>query len=214
MKILEQFVPFLKFKRTDNVWRKIYVAVTQQKMLKKTLRSGKANGQRRAWVKAYNNKIADIHAEELYHRSQRVDVQKEVWKIESQERRLEKRLSSFPGDIYINIDKYQQTMEVYKGNQLIYSWLCSTGKNGYETPYGEYKPYHTEKLHLSKQWDDAKMPYSVFFHEGYAIHGTNYLRRLGSKASHGCIRLSNKNAKKIYNLTRKYGYSRINISIG
>ena len=149
----------------------------------------------------------------MYYRSQRVQIQKEVWKIEQRERSLERRLSSFPGDIYINIDRSQQIMDIYKGDQLIYSWLCSTGKAGYVTPYGDFKPYHTVKMHYSKQWDMSPMPYSVFFHHGFAIHGTNYVRSLGNRASHGCVRLSKKNARKIYNLVRKYGYKRIYINI-
>lgn len=73
----------------------------------------------------------------MLYRSQRVQIQKEVWKLEAKERDLERRLSSFPGDIYINIDKSQQIMDVYKGDQLIYSWLCSTARAGYVTPYGK-----------------------------------------------------------------------------
>ena len=41
----------------------------------------------------------------------------------------------------------------------------------------------------SKQYDDAPMPYSVFFKGGYAIHGTGYVSQLGRPASHGCIRV-------------------------
>jgi hypothetical protein len=33
------------------------------------------------------------------------------------------------------------------------------------------------------------MPHAIFFHYGFAIHGTNDLARLGGPASHGCIRL-------------------------
>ena len=201
---------YLEMKKID---RKVYVAAKQQELLSKTLQVGKNRGNSKAWIKAYKKKISEIHRDEVYYRSQRVQIQKEVWKIEQRERGFERRLSSFPGDIYINIDKSQQIMDVYKGDQLIYSWLCSTGKAGYVTPYGDFKPYHTVKMHYSKQWDNSPMPYSVFFHHGFAIHGTNYVRSLGSRASHGCVRLSKKNAKKIYNLARKYGYKRVHINI-
>jgi lipoprotein-anchoring transpeptidase ErfK/SrfK len=49
------------------------------------------------------------------------------------------------------------------------------------------------------------MPYSVFFLGGYAIHGTNDLKRLGRPASHGCIRLHPRNAAQLFNLVRKVG---------
>ena len=196
----------------NNIERKIYVASKQKELLNKRVLKEKSK-RSKAWIKAYNKKIAEIHKDELYYRSQRVQIQKEVWKLEARERELERKLSSFPGDVYINIDKSRQTMDVYKGNQLIYSWLCSTGRAGYVTPYGDFNPYHAVKMHYSKQWDNSPMPYSVFFHHGFAIHGTNYVRSLGRRASHGCVRLSERNARKIYNLARKYGYKRVHINI-
>ncbi len=46
-----------------------------------------------------------------------------------------------------------------------------------------------EADHYSKEWDDAPMPHSIFFTKrGHAIHGTDYARRLGDPASHGCVR--------------------------
>lgn len=195
-----------------NIDRDIYVAVKQQELLNTRVLREKSK-RSKAWIKAYTKKISEIRKDELYYRSQRVQIQKEVWKIEARERDLERRLSSFPGDIYINIDRSRQTMDVYKGDQLIYSWLCSTGKAGYVTPYGDFNPYYTVRMHYSKQWDNSPMPYSVFFHHGFAIHGTNYVRSLGRRASHGCVRLSERNAKKIYNLARKYGYKRVHINI-
>ena len=200
---------YMEMKHID---RKIYVAAKQQELLNKRI-TRESSKRSRAWIKAYKKKIAEIHKDELYYRSQRVQIQNEVWKLEARERDLERRLSSFPGDIYINIDKSRQTMDVYKGNQLIYCWLCSTGKAGYVTPYGDFNPYYTVRMHYSKQWDNSPMPYSVFFHHGFAIHGTNYVRSLGRRASHGCVRLSERNARKIYNLARKYGYKRMHISI-
>ena len=200
---------YLEMKHID---RKIYVASKQQELLNKRVR-GESSKRSKAWIKAYKKKIAEIHKDEVYYRSQRVQIQKEVWTLEARERELERRLSSFPGDIYINIDKSRQTMDVYKGDQLIYSWLCSTGKKGYITPYGDFNPYYAVRMHYSKQWDNSPMPYSVFFHHGFAIHGTNYVRSLGRRASHGCVRLSDRNAKKIYNLARKYGYKRVHINI-
>jgi len=200
---------YLKMQHID---RKIYVAAKQQELLN-TRVARESSKKSKAWIKAYKKKVAEIHKDELYYRSQRVQIQKEVWKLEVRERELERRLSFFPGDIYINIDKSRQTMNVYKGDQLIYSWLCSTGKAGYVTPYGDFKPYYTVRMHYSKQWDNSPMPYSVFFHHGFAIHGTNYVRSLGRRASHGCVRLRERNARKIYNLARKYGHKRVHINI-
>ena len=57
------------------------------------------------------------------------------------------------------------------------------------------------------------MPCSSFFHGGYAIHGTNYLRQLGGPASHGCVRLHPANAATLYGLVKQEGLGRTRIVI-
>ena len=49
------------------------------------------------------------------------------------------------------------------------------------------------------------MPHAIFFYYGFAIHGTNQVRHLGSPASHGCVRLASLNATKLFNLMRAEG---------
>ena len=103
-------------------------------------------------------------------------------------------------------------MVVFKGGKKIYKWKVSTARKGYKTPKGKYRPIYLEKLHLSKEYKNAQMPYSIFFKRGgYAIHGTSHTKRLGERASHGCVRLDTKNAKQLYLLVLKYG--KINTSI-
>ena len=57
------------------------------------------------------------------------------------------------------------------------------------------------------------MPWSVFLHEGYAIHGTTDVWHLGQAAMHGCIRLKPDNAKIFYTLVVKNGSDHTTISI-
>jgi lipoprotein-anchoring transpeptidase ErfK/SrfK len=45
----------------------------------------------------------------------------------------------------------------------------------------------------------------VFFRGGYAIHGTNYVKRLGRPASHGCVRLHTANAATFYSMVKQVG---------
>ena len=68
-------------------------------------------------------------------------------------------------------------------------------------------------MHYSKQWGYAPMPHSVFFHNGYAIHGTNHTRALGRPASHGCVRLSPGNARKLYRLIQQHSKVATRISV-
>ncbi len=66
--------------------------------------------------------------------------------------------------------------------------------------------FRMERDHFSKEWDDAPMPFSIFFtQKGHAIHGSNETKRLGTPASHGCVRLLPANAEKLYALVEKEG---------
>jgi L,D-transpeptidase catalytic domain len=49
------------------------------------------------------------------------------------------------------------------------------------------------------------MPHSIFFHGGYAIHGSYEINRLGGPASHGCIRLHPANAATLFELVTAEG---------
>ena len=63
-----------------------------------------------------------------------------------------------------------------------------------------------EEDHYSKEFDDAPMPHSIFFTKiGHAIHGTDSESRLGTPASHGCVRLSRANAATLYALVQEQG---------
>ncbi len=100
--------------------------------------------------------------------------------------------------VQINIDlAAQQLTATRKGGETVV-WKISSGRPGYETPAGHYTVYRMEPDHKSDEYDQAPMPYSMFFSpRGLAIHGT-YERGLGRPASHGCVRLSVANAKKLY----------------
>jgi hypothetical protein len=58
------------------------------------------------------------------------------------------------------------------------------------------------------------MPHSIFFHKGYAIHGTIHVSRLGRRASHGCVRLHPANAATLFALVRNHGATDTRIFVG
>jgi L,D-transpeptidase catalytic domain len=108
--------------------------------------------------------------------------------------------------ILISIDKSLQQMTVSVDGARRYTWPVSTGRAGYATPSGSFKPFRMEADHYSKEWDDAPMPNSIFFTpKGHAIHGSFETRRLGTAASHGCVRLSPANAKALFALVKAEG---------
>lgn len=109
--------------------------------------------------------------------------------------------------VQIRIDLGAQRLTATAPNGETVSWKISSGRRGYETPTGSYKVYRMEADHLSDEYEQAPMPYSMFFSpRGLAIHGT-YERGLGSARSHGCVRLSVDHARQLYDWVDKYGGS-------
>lgn len=107
--------------------------------------------------------------------------------------------------VQIRIDLSTQRLAATAPNGESVSWKISSGRRGYETPTGSFKVYRMEADHLSDEYDQAPMPYSMFFSpRGLAIHGS-YERGLGSPRSHGCVRLSVNNARQLYEWVDKYG---------
>jgi lipoprotein-anchoring transpeptidase ErfK/SrfK len=116
--------------------------------------------------------------------------------------------------VLININKTTQRMTVSVDGKHRYTWKVSTGKFGYGTPSGTYKPFRMEPTHFSTEWDDAPMPNSIFFTgRGHAIHGSYHTRRLGQAVSHGCVRLAPGNAAKLYSLVAQKGMGNTTIVI-
>src|SRR5512138_300274 len=108
--------------------------------------------------------------------------------------------------VAITVDKDNQQMTVAVDGVERYRWPVSSGLPSYETPNGSFRAFRMEEDHYSKEFDDAPMPHSIFFTKiGHAIHGTDSVNRLGSPASHGCVRLSRENAAKLYALVKEQG---------
>lgn len=103
------------------------------------------------------------------------------------------------------VDVSNQTMTVTRHGQVMHVWRVSTARKGYVTPRGAWRPTRLHRMWYSRKYDMSPMPYSVFYHGGYAIHGTNAVGRLGTPASHGCIRLDTSNAAKFYSMVKEVG---------
>lgn len=111
------------------------------------------------------------------------------------------------------VDVSNQTMTVSKNGRVIHRWRVSTARSGYWTPRGTWSPKRLHRMWYSRKYEMSPMPYSVFYHGGYAIHGTNYVKSLGRPASHGCIRLQTGNAAQFYALVQQVGRANTRITV-
>lgn len=120
---------------------------------------------------------------------------------------------SVSAQVLARISKSGQTMDVYVGGNHYYSWPVSTGRGRYATPSGTFRPQRLALRWYSSKYNNAPMHYAVFYKGGYAIHATSEVSRLGSPASHGCVRLAPSHARQFYSLVQSYGAARTRITI-
>ena len=114
--------------------------------------------------------------------------------------------SAARANIVISIDKSTQRMAVAVDGARRYVWPVSTGRPGYDTPSGTFRPNRMDPEHFSQEYDNAPMPDTIFFDlKGHAIHGFADVPHLGMAVSHGCVRLSPANAATLYDLVKSEG---------
>ena len=107
-------------------------------------------------------------------------------------------------EVAVNVDLTTQRMHVQSAEGS-YDWPISSARAGYVTPAGTFRPERMMEVYHSKKYDNAPMPHAIFFFYGFAIHGTNEVKHLGSPASHGCIRLAPANATRLYTMVKAEG---------
>ncbi len=131
--------------------------------------------------------------------------------------------------IYIDKSASVQTMRIYEKGVLMASYPVSTGREVAEsnyknpnfetycstTPVGEFRPRSMSELYLSNQWGGSKMYNTAFFQGGFAIHGVDehYYEQLGTRASGGCVRLTQDNSKTVFDKINKVGMRNTEIKI-
>jgi lipoprotein-anchoring transpeptidase ErfK/SrfK len=114
-------------------------------------------------------------------------------------------------DVVVMVNKATQRMSVSVDGEPRYTWVVSTGLHG--TPSGTFRPQSLSRYHRSSLFNNAPMPYSIFYDGNYAIHGTDQVGRLGRPASKGCVRLHPSNAAVLFSLVQKEGLGSTRIHI-
>ena len=116
-------------------------------------------------------------------------------------------------DLSVIVDVSEQTMKVRLDGELAYQWPVSTARNGMHTPRGDYGVQWLSEFHKSSLYNNAPMPYSIFFNGNFAIHGTTDVVSIGTPASAGCVRLIPDDAAVLFAAVKTVGTDNVSIKI-
>jgi lipoprotein-anchoring transpeptidase ErfK/SrfK len=108
---------------------------------------------------------------------------------------------STSGEHWIDVNLSQQMVYAYEGNTVVNSFLVSTGTWETPTVTGRYHIY--VKLRFTDMAGPGyylpAVPYTMYFYQGYGLHGTYWHHNFGTPMSHGCVNLSTSDAEWLYN---------------
>ncbi|MEC8425057.1 MAG: L,D-transpeptidase, partial [Myxococcota bacterium] len=112
-----------------------------------------------------------------------------------------------PTEVWVDVDVRQQMLTVYEGTVPVYVTMVSTGKRGHSTPLGTFRIYDKmvtvdmvsrEDAAEDDRYHVEAVPWSMHFWPRYALHGAYWHWGFGNRASHGCVNMSPRDARWIF----------------
>ncbi len=114
-------------------------------------------------------------------------------------------VASYEGEHWIDVDLSQQRVYAYAGDTVVNSFLVSTGTWQTPTPTGKYKVWIRTRFSdmTGPGYYLPDVPYVMYFHGDYGLHGTYWHNNFGTPMSHGCVNLSIPDAAWLYDFSRE-----------
>lgn len=107
---------------------------------------------------------------------------------------------------WIEVDLSEQKLYLKEGGNTVHSFLVSTGKWS-PTPQGEWRIW--TKLRYTRMQGGSKalgtyynlpnVPYTMYYNQGYGIHGAYWHNNFGNPMSHGCVNMKPEEAGIVFN---------------
>jgi lipoprotein-anchoring transpeptidase ErfK/SrfK len=110
----------------------------------------------------------------------------------------------WPRGIEVNVSTQQ--LVAYEGDMVVYRAPVATGRNGFNTPTGNFAVYAKLPIQTMRgnaggeTWNVPNVPSVMYINGGVALHGTYWHAAFGTGArlSHGCINLGMDDAQWLY----------------
>ena len=104
---------------------------------------------------------------------------------------------------WIEVNLTLQVLNAYEGQKLVRTAFVSTGTQDNPTPTGLFR-IHTKMRYDDMQGPDyylPNVPYVMYFHGGYGLHGTYWHANFGHRMSHGCVNIPTAHAQWLFDFT-------------
>jgi lipoprotein-anchoring transpeptidase ErfK/SrfK len=104
-------------------------------------------------------------------------------------------------DRWIDVDLGQQRLTAYEMMTPVKSYLVSTGLPQTPTPVGQYRIWIKLKTDdmAGEDYYIEDVPWVMYFHLGYGLHGVTWHANFGHQMSHGCVNQPNDMAEWLFN---------------
>ncbi|MCQ3978475.1 MAG: hypothetical protein DPW09_34030 [Anaerolineae bacterium] len=107
---------------------------------------------------------------------------------------------AYPGEKWIEVNVATQQVIAWEGDKPVMAFTVSTGVPETPTVLGEFNIYWKleSTLMTGPGYYLPEVPYTMYFYEGYALHGTYWHNNFGQRMSRGCVNLQTDNAKQLF----------------
>jgi lipoprotein-anchoring transpeptidase ErfK/SrfK len=118
-----------------------------------------------------------------------------------------KKVSS--GEHWIDVDLSRNVLTLAKGNSPVFATYVAVGTSDAPTITGTFRVWYkirSVRMNLSppvvpRAYDLPNVPDTMFYHRSYAIHGTYWHDKFGTRQSSGCTNLTRGDAAYLFSLT-------------
>lgn len=116
--------------------------------------------------------------------------------------------------IWVEVDLSEQALYVHEGERLVAGFRISSGAPGKDTRKGLFRIYAMYPSYpmwgpvidgVPEYWI-PDVPWAMFFHVDFAIHGAYWHDNFGAPQSHGCVNMNVNDAEWVYGNVRKGTY--------
>jgi LysM repeat protein len=104
------------------------------------------------------------------------------------------------GRKWIEINLSEQSLTAWQGDVIVMHTTIASGKAATPTVTGRFtigNKYKAQRM-TGPGYDLPNVPYVMYFHAGYAIHGAYWHTNFGTPQSHGCINMWPDESRMLY----------------